>query len=78
MPYDQALFLAQLIGAIPFIFPEEDSQCKDQCTFDNILKKHQLKDTALHSIAALARGTDADNHDFTLQVAGLDVIGRRS
>jgi YesN/AraC family two-component response regulator len=38
------------------------------------LKKHRLKDPALHRIAAIVRGADTDRHDFAPQAAGLEAI----
>jgi AraC-like DNA-binding protein len=75
VPYDQVLSVAEQAGAIPFDLPGvEYSHYEDQCTFDYILKKHQLKDPALHRIAAIVRGADTDRHDFAPQAAGLEAI----
>jgi len=75
VPYDSVIAKAEELGAIPFDLPNvEYSHYEDQCTFDYILKKHRLKDPALHRIAAIVRGADTDRHDFAPQAAGLEAI----
>ena len=75
VPYAEVLEQAAVLGAIPFDLPNvEYSHYDDQCTFDYFLKKHQLKDPALHRIAAIVRGADTDRHDFAPQAAGLEAI----
>jgi hypothetical protein len=75
VPYAEVLSQAAALGAIPFDLPNiEYSHYDDQCTFDYFLKKHQLKDPALHRIAAIVRGADTDRHDFAPQAAGLEAI----
>ena len=75
VPYVEVLEKASALCAIPFDLPDvEYSHYEDQCTFDYFLKKHQLKDLALHRIAAIVRGADTDRHDFAPQAAGLEAI----
>jgi len=75
VPYAEVLDKAAALNAIPFDLPGvEYSHYEDQCTFDYFLKKHQLKDPALHRIAAIVRGADTDRHDFAPQAAGLEAI----
>ncbi|MGM9477982.1 chromate resistance protein ChrB domain-containing protein [Pedobacter sp. GSP4] len=75
VPYDEVLAEAQKTGAIPFDLPDvEYSHYDDPCTFDYIIKKHQLNDPALLRIAAIVRGADTDRHDFASQSAGLEAI----
>ena len=75
VPYSEVLEKAATLNAIPFDLPGvEYSHYDDQCTFDYFLKKHQLKDPALHRIAAIVRGADTDRHDFAPQAAGLEAI----
>lgn len=75
VPYAEVLTEAEKTGAIPFDLPDvEYSHYDDQCTFDFIIKKHQLKDPALLRIAAIVRGADTDRHDFAPQAAGLEAI----
>lgn len=74
-PFAQVLTHAEKQNAIPFDLPGvEYSHYDDQCTFDYIIKKHQLKDPALFRIAAIVRGADTDRHDFAPQAAGLEAI----
>lgn len=75
VPYAEVLEKAATLNAIPFDLPGvEYSHYDDQCSFDYFLKKHQLKDPALHRIAAIVRGADTDRHDFAPQAAGLEAI----
>jgi hypothetical protein len=75
VPYSEVLEKAATLNAIPFDLPGvEYSHYEDRCTFDYFLKKHQLKDPALHRIAAIVRGADTDRHDFAPQAAGLEAI----
>lgn len=75
VPHDEVLAKAEELDAIPFDMPGvEYSHYGDQCTFDYILKKHQLRDPALDRVAAIVRGADTDRHDFAPQAAGLEAI----
>ncbi|WP_261381065.1 chromate resistance protein [Mucilaginibacter pallidiroseus] len=77
VPYNEVIVQAKATGAIPFDLPGvEYSHYNDQCTFDYIIKKHQLKDPALFRIAAIVRGADTDRHDFAPQAAGLEAVFR--
>jgi hypothetical protein len=75
VPFAEVLDKAKDLNAIPFDLANvEYSHYNDQCTFDYILKKHNLNDPALHRIAAIVRGADTDRHDFAPQAAGLEAI----
>ncbi|NCD67837.1 chromate resistance protein ChrB domain-containing protein [Mucilaginibacter agri] len=75
VPFAEVLTKAKELEAIPFDLPNvEYTHYDDQCTFDYIIKKHQLKDPALDRIAAIVRGADTDRHDFAPQSAGLEAI----
>lgn len=75
VPFKDVQQKAAELGAIPFDVPGvEYTHYEDRCTFDYILKKHRLKDPALHRIAAIVRGADTDRHDFAPQSAGLEAI----
>ncbi|WP_449438371.1 chromate resistance protein ChrB domain-containing protein [Pedobacter steynii] len=75
VPYAEVLTEAEKQGAIPFDLPNvEYTHYHDHCTFDYIIKKHQLKDPALNRIALIVRGADTDRHDFSPQAAGLEAI----
>ena len=75
VPYEEVLIRAEELNAIPFDLPGvEYSHYEDRCTFDYFLKKHNLKDVALHRIAAIVRGADTDRFDFAPQAAGLSAL----
>lgn len=75
VPHDEVLTKAEDLEAIPFDMPGvEYSHYGEQCTFDYILKKYQLRDPALDRIATIVRGADTDRHDFAPQAAGLEAI----
>ncbi len=75
VPFEQVIRKAKELGAIPFDLPDvEYTHYGDQCTFDYILKKHQLNDPALSAMAVIVRGADTDRHDIATQAAGLWAI----
>lgn len=75
VPFDQVVPQSKALDAIPFDLPGvEYTHHGDQCTFDYILKKHQLTDPALHTLAAIVRGADTDRHDLAAQASGLWAI----
>lgn len=66
---------ASALNAIPYDIPDaEYSHYADQCTFDFIIKKHQLDDPALHLLALIVRGADTDSFHLSPQSAGLWAI----
>lgn len=75
VPREQVLEKAKELGAIPYdIAGAEYTHYGDQCTFDYIIKKHSLTDTALLQIANIVRGADTDRFDLAPQAAGLWAI----
>ncbi|XWW46628.1 chromate resistance protein [Fibrella sp. USSR17] len=75
VPADEVLARAEALGAIPFDVPGvEFSHYGTDCTFDYFLKKYDLRDPALHTIAPIVRGADTDNHALAEQAAGLWAI----
>ena len=71
MVFDKAVEL----GAIPYDIPgAEYSHEGDLCTFDYILKKHNLNDPALRQLAVIVRGADTDSFELAPQAAGLWAI----
>ena len=75
VPFDEVKKQADALGAIPFDIPGvEYSHYKDECTFDYILKKHQLTDPALEDLAIIVRGADTERHDLAAQASGLWAI----
>ncbi|WP_366107319.1 chromate efflux transporter [Spirosoma sp.] len=62
-------------GCCSFDIPDvEYSHYEDRCTFDYILQKHKLDDSALYRIAAFVRGADTDDHIVAPEAAGLWAI----
>jgi hypothetical protein len=43
----------------------------DRCTFDYIVKKHDITDPAIHQLALIVRGADTDRVDLSPEAAGL-------
>jgi len=75
VPKEQVFDKAKALNAIPYDIPgAEYSHYGDECTFDFIIKKHQLTDPALLQLAAIVRGADTDRFDLALQSAGLWAI----
>ncbi|QJB30751.1 chromate resistance protein [Chitinophaga oryzae] len=72
VPFDQVISAAAAEGAIPFdIVGVEYTHYNDQCTFDYIIKKHNIEDPAIHLMAPIVRGADTDRHDLAPQASGL-------
>ena len=72
VPFDQVKSKAKALNAIPFDVPDvEFTHYGDQCTFDYFLKKYDLKDPALLTLARIVRGADTDRHDLASQASGL-------
>lgn len=75
VPFDQVIRKSGELDAIPFDLPDvEYTHYGDQCTFDYIIKKHNLSDPALHTLAVIVRGADTDRHDLATQASGLWAI----
>jgi hypothetical protein len=63
---------AEAEGAIPFDIDGVELGHHDAfCSFDAILKKHQLSDPALLRMAEIVRGADTDDRALTAESAGL-------
>ena len=75
VPKDQVFSLARQLDAIPYDIPgAEYSHVGDQCTFDYIVRKHEIKDKAVQQLAVIVRGADTDRFDLAPQAAGLWAI----
>lgn len=75
VPADEVMTRAGELGATPFDVPGvEFSHYGTDCTFDYFLKKYDLRDPALQSMAPIVRGADTDNHALAEQAAGLWAI----
>lgn len=74
-PARQVVREARTLHAIPYDVPGvELTHRGDECTFDALLRKYDLKDTALMTLARIVRGADTDRHDLAAQSAGLWAI----
>ncbi|HEY8511005.1 MAG TPA: chromate resistance protein ChrB domain-containing protein [Cyclobacteriaceae bacterium] len=75
VPRDKVIEKAKELDAIPFDLPGvEYSHEGEFCTFDYIVKKHQITDPAVHQLATIIRGADTDRFDLAPQSAGLWAI----
>jgi hypothetical protein len=75
VPTEQVLAKAKELDAIPYDIPNvEYSHVGEYCTFDTIIKKHNITDLALLQIAIIVRGADTDRFDLAAQSAGLWAI----
>jgi hypothetical protein len=67
--------IAEETGAIPYDIPgAELSHVGELCSFDAFLRKYDLNDPALHTLAAIVRGADTSRLELTPQSAGLYAI----
>lgn len=75
VPKDEVFRKATELQAIPYdIHGAEYTHEGDDCTFDFIVKKHQLDDPAIRQIAAIVRGADTASFQLAPQSAGLWAI----
>jgi hypothetical protein len=66
---------AKELNAIPYDIPGAEYSHEGQnCTFDYILRKHNLNDESLEHVARIVRGADTDRFDLAPQSAGLWAI----
>lgn len=75
VPKEEVFTKAGELEVIPYDIPgAEYTHEGTYCTFDYIVKKHNLTDPAIHQIATIVRGADTDNFQLSPQAAGLWVI----
>jgi AraC-like DNA-binding protein len=75
VPFEEVIRKAKELDAIPFDLPKvEYTHYGEECTFDYLIKKHQLTDPALLALAPIVRGADTDRHDLASQSSGLWAI----
>lgn len=75
VPFDQVARKARELDAIPFDVPDvEFTHYGDKCTFDALVEKYKIKDTAVQTMAVIVRGADTDRHDLAVQSSGLWAI----
>jgi hypothetical protein len=75
VPANEVVAKSKELNAIPYDIPKvEYSHDGEFCTFDTIIKKHQLTDAALLQLSIIVRGADTDRFDIAPQAAGLWAI----
>ena len=75
VPFDEVVAKAPVLNAIPFDIPNvEYTHYNEECTFDYIVKKHQIKDPAVLIMAKIVRGADTDQYEIAKESAGLWAI----
>ena len=75
VPKEQVLSKARALNAIPYDIPgAEYSHEGDFCTFDFIIKKHNIADPSIDQIALIVRGADTYSFELAPQAAGLWAI----
>lgn len=66
---------AARLDAIPYDVPGvEFTHVGEDCSFDTFIRKYQLNDPALMTLAVIVRGADTDRLDLAPQCAGLLAI----
>jgi hypothetical protein len=74
-PKQQVFEKATELDAIPYDIPgAEYSHYGDECTFDYIVRKHDINDPAVMHLAEIVRGADTDRFELAPQSAGLWAI----
>lgn len=75
VPKEKVLKEAVQFNAIPYDIPgAEYSHYGDECTFDYIIKKHEITDEAVLVVAKIVRGADTHRFHLAEQAAGLWAI----
>lgn len=72
---DKVFEKAKELNATPYDLPgAEYTHEGELCTFDYIIKKHNINDPAVNQIAGIVRGADTARFDLAPQAAGLWAI----
>jgi hypothetical protein len=75
VPEEKVFEQAQKLDAIPYdMAGAEYSHNGEECTFDYIVRRHDLKDEAVLQIATIVRGADTHRFNLAAQSAGLWAI----
>src|SRR5262245_15503160 len=75
VPKELVFSKAKELNAVPYdILGAEYSHEGDHCTFDYIVKKHNIQDNAIKRIALIVRGADTDTFELAPEAAGLWAI----
>jgi hypothetical protein len=75
VPKELVFAKSRELAAIPYDIPgAEYSHEGEFCTFDYIIKKHNVHDPAVDEIALIVRAADTDSFELAPQAAGLWAI----
>lgn len=75
VPNEEVFSKAIEFNAIPYDLPgAEYTHEGEYCTFDYIIKKHDVTDAAVRQMAVIIRGADTDRFNLAPQAAGLWAI----
>src|SRR4249919_1958296 len=75
VPAELVKIKAAELNAIPYDIPGvEYTHDGELCSFDMIIKKHDIKNHAIDKMALIVRGADTDRFDLAQQSAGLWAI----
>jgi rhodanese-related sulfurtransferase len=75
VPEPRVLAVAKETGAIPYdVKGVEYTHEGERCSFDTILRIHDIHDTPLDRLATIVRGADTSRHDLAEQCGGLFAI----
>jgi rhodanese-related sulfurtransferase len=75
VPDTRVLAVAKETGAIPYdVKGVEYTHEGERCSFDTILRIHDIHDVALDRLATIVRGADTSRHDLAEQCGGLFAI----
>ena len=77
VPAGQVRAVAEQTGAIPYdVNGVEYTHEGNQCSFDKIVKVHEINISALNRLATIVRGADTARHDLAPECDGLVAISR--
>ena len=75
VPNEEVFSKAIKFNAIPYNLPGAEYTHEGECcTFDYIIKKHNVTDAAIRQMAIIIRGADTDRFNLAPQAAGLWAI----
>lgn len=75
VPSEAVERLAKTEGAVPFDIPNAElGHHDDECSFDAIVRKYDLKDEAILDLATIVRAADTDAFEIAPESIGLEAI----
>jgi len=75
VPLNEVLAVSKRTGAVPYdIKGVEFGHVDDRCSFDALIRIHEIEDVALDLLAKIVRGADTSRPDLTPQCEGLLAI----